>query len=152
MKRLLLGLILVAAPLSAQSSPPLEPKALDYAAGFTTCVDTGHAISFIRSDVVGNEGELIVDLAHEAMHRRQVESAPSCDAFTQVYGTLEGFLVFEGSAYAAGYCAGKRAGLDPVELYDDMLTRFQTAGARRAVSSTQTKTVFDIYIKALGCR
>ena len=111
MKRLwLLGLALVT-PLRAQTAAPVRGPAIPNGyLGYTFCRG-GLAETWIRADIVGTPQAEEV-LAHEAVHRRQAEEAPSCEAFFASLVSARRVVEVEIPAYCAQWRVVKQRGGD----------------------------------------
>ena len=111
MKRLwLLGLAL-AGPVEAQTAGPARgPVIPNGYLGYTFCRG-GLAETWIRADIVGTPQAEEV-LAHEAVHRRQAEEAPSCEAFFAGLVSARRVVEVEIPAYCAQWQVVKQRGAD----------------------------------------
>lgn len=94
--------------------------------GITFCLRPTLAVSVLNLEVWGT-ADMVTTPAHEAKHREQFRRWPSCKAVNAYYRTKAGHLAMEAEAYAAGYCAGIRAGLDTAATEEDMRTRLVNA-------------------------
>lgn len=134
MKLALLALLLCACAYR------IKPADLGDISGATWCLKPALAISVMNLEVWGT-ADMLTTPAHEAKHREQFRRYPSCHAVQQAYRTSEGRLAIEAEAYAAGYCAGVKAGLDSTDTYNDMRSRL--AGALQGiVARTRTDSAF----------
>jgi hypothetical protein len=78
--------------------------------GLTRC-EAGRAVTRLRRDV--QDSLLREQLeAHEAVHRRQAEGFPSCDAFMETLGTARRIIDVELPAYCAQWQVAVRQGVD----------------------------------------
>jgi hypothetical protein len=78
--------------------------------GLTRC-EAGRAVTRLREDV--RDPLLREQLeAHEAVHRRQAEQFPSCDAFVSSLGTARRIIEVELPAYCAQWQVAVRQGAD----------------------------------------
>jgi hypothetical protein len=98
----------LAGPLAAQ-----RPAVLDDFPGMTSC-EEGQAVSRIRADV--RDSLLRVQLeAHEAVHRAQAATFPSCEAFMAGLTTARRIIDVELPAYCAQWRVAVAQGAEPVE-------------------------------------
>lgn len=88
-------LLLLAAPLLRHREPPIPDGYL----GYTFCRN-GLPETWLRADVVGTPAAAEV-LAHEAVHRRQAQQGPSCDAFFAGLTSARRVIEVEIPAYCA---------------------------------------------------
>jgi hypothetical protein len=79
--------------------------------GLTSCED-GRAVTRFRADV--RDSLLMAQLAaHEAVHRAQAASFPSCEAFVRSLTTARRIIDVELPAYCAQWRVAVRQGADP---------------------------------------
>jgi hypothetical protein len=98
----------LAGPLASQ-----RPAVLDDFPGITSC-EEGQAVSRIRADV--RDSLLRVQLeAHEAVHRAQAATFPSCEAFMAGLTTARRIIDVELPAYCAQWRVAVAQGAEPVE-------------------------------------
>ena len=102
--------LVIAAPVEAQTAPPRGPVIPNGYLGYTFCRD-GLPETWVRADVVGTPQADEV-LAHEAVHRRQAEEAPSCEAFFASLVSARRVVEVEIPAYCAQWQVVKQRGAD----------------------------------------
>ncbi len=107
------GALLVAVVLLTPSGAAFAQRASapgDFL-GLTRCED-GRAVTQLRPDV--RDSLLIAQvLAHEAVHRAQAASFPSCEAFVRSLTTARRIIDVELPAYCAQWRVAVRQGADP---------------------------------------
>jgi hypothetical protein len=81
--------------------------------GLTRC-EAGRAVSRLREDVRDSLTQLQLH-AHEAVHRTQAESYPSCEAFLASLVSARRIIDVELPAYCAQWRVAVGQGADPVE-------------------------------------
>ncbi len=107
---LLAALILGGAPRLAGAQRPAAP---DDFPGITRC-EGGRPITRIRADV--QDSLLRAQLeAHEAVHRAQAASFPTCEAFLGGLTTARRIIDVELPAYCAQWRVAVGQGMEPVE-------------------------------------
>ncbi len=102
--------------------PAMQGSDLAGYAGVAFCTGRNQSVAFINVDVLSTS-DLITVPPHEAKHREQFTRFPSCKAVRRHYRTGTGRMQMEAEAYAAGYCAGVKAGLPIRDTYEDMEAR-----------------------------
>jgi hypothetical protein len=108
-KRLWVVALAWAAPLQAQTAAPgREPAIPNGFLGYTFC-RAGLGETWIRADIVDTPQAEEV-LAHEAVHRRQAEEAPSCEAFFASLTSARRVVEVEIPAYCAQWRVLERRG------------------------------------------
>ncbi len=95
----------LAAPAEAQR--PARPG--DFL-GITRC-EAGRAVTDVREDVRGSSLREEIE-AHEAVHRQQAATFPSCEAFLATLTTARRIIDSELPAYCAQWKVAVRAGAD----------------------------------------
>lgn len=111
MNRLWLLAFAIAAPVQAQTAAPVRgPGIPNGYLGYTFC-RAGLAETWIRADIVGTPQADEV-LAHEAVHRRQAEEAPSCEAFFASLVSARRVVEVEIPAYCAQWEVVRQRGAD----------------------------------------
>ncbi len=111
MNRLWLLALALASPVQAQTTGPVRGPAIPNGyLGYTFC-RAGLAETWIRADIVGTPQADEV-LAHEAVHRRQAEEAPSCEGFFASLVSARRVVEVEIPAYCAQWQVVKQRGAD----------------------------------------
>jgi hypothetical protein len=102
-------MLAVAIPVQAQTAGAHRDPAIPSGfLGYTFC-RAGLAETWIRADIVGTPQAEEV-LAHEAVHRRQAEEAPSCEAFFASLVSARRVVEVEIPAYCAQWRVVERRG------------------------------------------
>jgi hypothetical protein len=114
------------------------PRGISYAElgtldGLSFC-QAGESRSFIRRGLDSLRER--ATQAHEAMHERQMQRFPSCDAFDRWYRSGQGRVWAEAEAYMAGLCA-IRSAVDTAELRADYEGRVRALLANQGPGSQE---------------
>jgi hypothetical protein len=127
--RLWLLALALAAPVQAQTAAPIRGPAIPNGfLGYTFC-RAGLPETWIRADVVGTPQAEEV-LAHEAVHRRQAEEAPSCEAFFASLVSARRVVEVEIPAYCAQWRVVQRRGAEREATFREYALRISAqAGA-----------------------
>ena len=109
--RVVMTLLMLAG--TAETAGAQRPAVLDDFPGITSC-EGGQAVSRIRADV--RDSLLRAQLeAHEAVHRAQAATFPSCEAFIAGLTTARRIIDVELPAYCAQWRVAVAQGAEPVE-------------------------------------
>lgn len=103
---------------------------LKHVAGFTICTQN-QGFSFVAADL--SEIERLDTQAHELKHREQMARYPTCDGFDKLGETLNGRVMIEAEAYAAGLCVSVKHGGDKLSLERDYAERISVWVAGRRI-------------------